>query len=54
MLTDTATAPANVIVQNNAVFTIPTGKSLDINFASKHLLVKSGSGVLIKSGGKID
>jgi hypothetical protein len=33
---------------------IPNGKSLDIDFATKHLLVKSGSKVLIKSGGKID
>jgi hypothetical protein len=44
----------NVIVQNGATLTIPSGKILNIDFANKHLLVKSGSGVLIKSGGKID
>lgn len=47
------TAPNNVIVQNNAVLTVPSGVTLDIDFASKHLLIKSGSGVMIKSGGKI-
>jgi hypothetical protein len=43
----------NVIVQNNSVLTIPPGKTLDINFATNHLIIKSGSGVLIQSGGKI-
>ena len=52
-LPSSATAPANVIVQNSAVLTIPNGISLDIDFTSKHLLIKSGSGVLIKAGGKI-
>ncbi|HSB57941.1 MAG TPA: Ig-like domain-containing protein, partial [Nitrosopumilaceae archaeon] len=52
-LTSSATAPANVIVQNNSKLTIPSGLSLDIDFIHYHLLVKSGSGVLVKSGGKI-
>ena len=47
------TATGNVIVQNNSVLVIPNGVTLDIDFASKHLLVESGSKVLIKFGGKI-
>jgi len=47
-----ATAPGNVIVQNNAVLTIE-GITLDINFGTFSLTVKSGGGVLIKSGGTI-
>ena len=52
-LASTATAPANVIVQNGAVLTIPNGISLNINFLQYHLLVQSGGGVLIKAGAKI-
>jgi len=52
-LTTPTTALGNVIVQSGAVLTIPNGVTLDINFSSKQLLVKSGGGVLIKSGGKI-
>ena len=48
-----ATAPANVIIQNNSVLTVPTGMSLDINFVSNFLRIESGSGVLIESGGTI-
>ncbi len=43
----------NVIVQNNSVLTIPSGVTLDIDFANFNLTVKSGSGVLIKAGGTI-
>lgn len=43
----------NIIIQNNSVLEIPSGVTLDIDFASHNLTVKSGSGVLIKSGGKI-
>jgi hypothetical protein len=53
ILASNFTAPANVIVQNNSVLVIPSGKTLDINFATNHLIIKSGSGVLIQSGGKI-
>ncbi len=48
-----ATAPGNVLIQNNAVLTVPSGITLDINFGSFNLTVKSGSGVLIESGGTI-
>ena len=44
----------NVIVQNGAVLTIPNNASLKIDFAHKHLIVKSGGGVLIKAGGAIN
>ncbi len=47
------TAPANVIVQNNSILTILNGVSLNIHFKTNHLIIKSGSGVLIKAGGKI-
>jgi hypothetical protein len=53
-LSSNASVGGNVIVQNNSVLVIPSGKTLDINFATKHLLIKSGSQVLIKSGGKIN
>ena len=46
-------APDNVHVQDNSVVTIENGGSLDVNFASKFLMVHSGSKVLVKSGGKI-
>ena len=52
-LESSATAPANVIVQNGAVMTIPSGVTLDIDFTQFSLTVKSGSGVLIKAGGTI-
>ncbi len=47
------TAPANVIVQNNATLTIAATASLDIDLANHHLLVKDGSHVIIKDGGEI-
>ena len=52
-LETSATITGNVIVQNGAVLTIPNGVSLDIDFATKHLLVKPGGGVLIQAGGII-
>jgi len=52
-LMTSATTPANVIVQNNSVLEIPNGVTLDIDFANFNLTIKSGSGVLIKSGGII-
>ncbi len=48
-----ATAQENVIVQNNSILIIPSGITLDIDFAAFNLTVQSGSGVLIKSGGTI-
>ncbi len=52
-LNSSTTAPANVIVQNNSVLTIPAGLTFDIDFVNFNLTVKSGSGVLIKAGGTI-
>ena len=48
------TVPANVIVNNGAVLTIPSGLKLNIDFTHHHLLVKSGGGVLIQKGGAIN
>jgi len=53
IMTANATAPGNVLVQNNSVLTVSSGITLDIDFSSFNLTVKSGSGVLIKSGGTI-
>ncbi len=53
-LTNTTTAPANVIVPSGSILTIPNGMRLNIDFTHYHLLVKSGGGVLIKSGGAIN
>jgi peptidoglycan/xylan/chitin deacetylase (PgdA/CDA1 family) len=52
-LSTSAIVTGNVTVQNNSALVIQNGTSLDIDFATKHLLIKSGSKVLIKSGGKI-
>jgi len=52
-LQTSSTVSGNVIVQNNSVLTILNGKTLDINFATKNLTVKYGSGVLIESGGRV-
>lgn len=52
-LIGTATAPANVIVQNNATLTIAANASLDIHFDVNYLLVKDGSGVRIKHTGRV-
>jgi len=43
----------SVRVQNNSVLTVSSGVTLDIDFSQFSLVVKSGSGVLIKAGGKI-
>jgi plastocyanin len=47
-------APGNVDLQNDAIVTIENGGTLDIDFATKYLKIHSGSGILIKSGGKIN
>jgi len=47
------TSNGDLIVQDNSVLTIPAGVSLDIDFTNHNLTVKSGSGILIKAGGKI-
>jgi hypothetical protein len=48
-----AIAPANVMVQNGSWIIIIDGATLDIDFVNFNLTIKSGSGVLIKSGGAI-
>ncbi len=48
-----ATALGSVIVQNGSVLNIPSGITLDIDFATFNLTVQSGGGVLIKSGGTL-
>ena len=40
-------------ISDTGEMTVPSGITLDINFSSFNLTVKSGSGVLIKSGGTI-
>src|SRR5437660_2369057 len=52
-LASSATAPANVKVQNNSLLTIPNGISLNVDFKNHFLLVNSGSGVYIAPSGKI-
>jgi len=47
------TAGGSITVQNGAVMTIPSGVTLDINFATKNLTVQAGGGVLIEAGGTI-
>ena len=44
----------NMTVENNYDFIIPSGSELDIDFQTNHLLVKDGSSVTIKNGGKLD
>ena len=52
--TGTATAAADIVVQNNAELTIATGASLSLDFTQHHLLVKHGSRVIVKLGAKLD
>ncbi len=53
ILPENTVAPGNVIVENNAVLTIPNGLVLDIDFLTSHLEIKTGSQVMIKQGGQI-
>ena len=52
-ITGTVTPLGNVDVQNGAVVTIESGGILDIDSLTKHLKIHFGSGILVKSGGKI-
>jgi len=52
-LMSNSTAPSSVIIQNNTRLRILEDMTLDIDFSQFNLTVKSGSGVLIKPGGKI-
>jgi len=51
MTTDATINNGDLVVQNNTVLTVPF--TLDIDFSSHNITVESGSGVLIKDGGKI-
>ena len=53
LLSGSATAPGNVIVEPGIALTIDTGSSLDIDFTNFHLLIRSGAKLVIKDGGKI-
>ena len=48
------TAPGNITVGNDSLVTIPSGMRFGIDFTHFHLLVRQGSGVLVKSGGSIN
>ena len=48
-----ATAPANVIVDENITLVIAENASLEINFANNHLRIRSGAKVIIEVGGRI-
>lgn len=48
---NSTTHDGDVTIQNSAVVTIPSGITLDLDFATHKLVVKSGSGVLIQQGG---
>jgi len=50
-LTASSTPPANVIVPSGVVLTIPNGLTLNVEFTHYHILVQSGGGILIQSGG---
>ena len=47
------TIQGNVLVRDGSVLSIPSGVTLDIDFASFSLTVRSGSGVFIESGGTV-
>jgi hypothetical protein len=53
-ITSSINPQGNVDVQNGALVTIENGGILDIEFTTNYLKIHSGSGVLIKSGGKIN
>ena len=53
-LTNDVTAPANVIIQSEALLQIPSGKTLHIDFIHYHLLIKLHGKVLINAGGKLN
>ena len=46
-------ASSNVIIKNNSLLTIPNGISLDVDFTQNNISIEFGSGILIKTGGKI-
>lgn len=53
VFTEVSAAPADVEVTGGSVLTIAPGAQLDIDFINHHLSVETGSGVLVKQGGKV-
>jgi len=53
MLTSNAVISGNLVVKNNSVLVIPNGVTLNMDLLHKRIIVESGSGILIKAGGKI-
>jgi hypothetical protein len=53
-ITGNVNALGNVDVQNGALVIIENGGTLNIDFATKYLKIHAGSGILVKSGGKIN
>lgn len=53
-ITGSLAAPANVTVESGNALTINPNASLDIDFATSHLLIKDGAKVVIKDGGKVE
>jgi hypothetical protein len=51
---DNITVSGNVEIQNTSVLTIENDASLNIDFTNHFLKIQSGSGVLIKFGGKLN
>ena len=51
-LSQDATAPVNVIINQNVTLTIAAGVTLNIDLSSYHLKVKDGGKVVIRDGGK--
>ena len=46
-------ATGNVTVENNAILIVPSGVTLDIDYTSFDLIIKSGGNIIVKLGGKI-
>jgi hypothetical protein len=49
-----ATAPANVVVNENVTLTLDSGVGLQIDLSKYHLKVRNGAKVIIKPGAKIN
>jgi glucose/arabinose dehydrogenase len=48
-----SSVPGSIVVQDNSLLTISSGVFLDIDFTQFNLKIKSGSGIMIESGGAI-
>ncbi|MCE2507457.1 MAG: S8 family serine peptidase [Nitrosopumilaceae archaeon] len=52
-MSTSAVAPANILVQDNSVLTIPDGVTLDVDLQNYSIMVKNGSSIIIRDGGTI-